>query len=203
MKIFDPGDALRGKRKERGRRGRGGEEGDENGGEGIEARLILKLVCKHGRWKPSMFRCDVESHLTPTPFPPGILKTHSLHLTSSKFLVAVVDPDTTQSSFTLSSKTLREWSDHFSFSSGANTTSIPANGTTNPINKNESELGWLFDEDEIRVKTFEGGGGGKKTLMATEVKCGVEDFEEYFVHNPPVALAFPIKEYKVGQRKRH
>jgi cell cycle checkpoint control protein RAD9A len=124
----------------------------------------------------------------------GVLKTHSLNLSPCTFLIAVVDPNSTLSRFVVPAKTLKDWIDHFALS--GSTTSVPANAT-NPSNKYESELGWYFGEQEVRVKTWEGGGGATKKGISTEIKVDVNEFEEYYVEDPPVTLTFPMREFRV------
>jgi cell cycle checkpoint control protein RAD9A len=117
------------------------------------------------------------------------VKKHSLHVGATEFLRAEVDPDTTPSTFTLPARTLRDWLDHFSVALGPG-----GGGPSGPI-RGESQLGWSFGKNEVRVKSWE---GGAKEL-STEIRVDKGEFDEYWVEEDKVELALPVKEFRVGQ----
>ncbi|OCF37047.1 hypothetical protein I316_00952 [Kwoniella heveanensis BCC8398] len=193
LRIVDPSDDLRPpqhqKRGARGRRemtaarshagDRDGEDelederrfGDEDDWEssddarvGIEAKLIMRLVCKH-----------------------GVTKKHSLHLGSSDFLRANVDPDTTPSGFVIETRTLRDWLDHFSIVSSS------GYGAANHSSGGSNQLGWMFTQDEVRIKSWEAMGGGG---LSTEIKVDVDEFQDYEITEGRVDLTLPMREFK-------
>ena len=121
----------------------------------------------------------------------GVTKKHSLHLATSEFPRAVVDPASTPSGFTIAARTLKQWLDHFSISlttSGINT------GPTGTTIRQENQLSWMFDRREVRVKSWE---GGNKELC-TEIKVDVAEFEDYEVVGPRVDLTLPMREFRVS-----
>ncbi|WVF68677.1 hypothetical protein IAT40_003449 [Kwoniella sp. CBS 6097] len=194
LRIIDPSDDLRPpQHQKKGGRGRremsttgshagddGGERsederrfGDEDDWEesddarvGIEAKLIMRLVCKH-----------------------GVTKKHSLHLASSDFLRANVDPDTTPSGFVISTRTLRDWLDHFSIVSSSGYGSVGQSSSSGGTN----QLGWMFTHEEVRVKSWEAMGGGGLT---TEIKVDVQEFQDYEITDQRIDLTLPMKEFK-------
>lgn len=125
----------------------------------------------------------------------GVLKTHSLNLSSSEFLVANVHPDSLTNLFVIPARTLRDWLDHFAVS--GSTIAKPASESTGNINRYETELGWLFDAQEVRVRTCEAGNAGRKTI-STEIKVAVTEFEEYKL-SAVTQLTFPMREFKVSR----
>ncbi|WWC73450.1 uncharacterized protein I206_107420 [Kwoniella pini CBS 10737] len=126
-----------------------------------ESKLIVRLVCKH-----------------------GVTKKHSLHLGSSDFLRADVDPDTTPSGFNITSRTLRDWLDNFAISTGSYNSSN-SGGT--------DQLGWMFTREEVRMKSWEGMGGGG---LCTEIKVDTGEFQDYEVVGDRVDLTLPMKEFR-------
>ncbi|WVQ96212.1 hypothetical protein IAU59_003316 [Kwoniella sp. CBS 9459] len=131
---------------------------------GIEAKLIMRLVCKH-----------------------GVTKKHSLHLASSDFLRANVDPDTTPSGFVIITRTLRDWLDHFSLVSSS------GYGSVNQSGGGTNQLGWMFTRNEVRVKSWEAMGGGG---LSTEIKVDVDEFDDYEITEDRIDLTLPMKEFK-------
>ncbi|WRT69439.1 uncharacterized protein IL334_006425 [Kwoniella shivajii] len=136
---------------------------DEDARMGIEAKLIVRLVCKH-----------------------GVTKKHSLHLGASDFLRADVDPNTTPSGFVIATRTLRDWLDNFAISSGS---AYPGNSTSGGTD----QLGWMFTKNEVRMKSWEGMGGGG---LCTEIKVDTEEFQDYEVVGDRVDLTLPMKEFR-------
>ncbi|KAK8849459.1 hypothetical protein IAR55_004792 [Kwoniella newhampshirensis] len=132
---------------------------------GIEAKLIMRLVCKH-----------------------GVTKKHSLHLGSSDFLRADVDPDSTPSGFAIASRTLRDWLDHFSIAISSTSGYPSNNNSAGGLN----QLGWMFTQNEVRVKSWEGGASG----LSTEIKVDVGEFEDYGLEKGRIDLTLPMKEFK-------
>ncbi|WVQ79514.1 hypothetical protein IAT38_001613 [Cryptococcus sp. DSM 104549] len=184
LRIIDPSSDLR-PRNQRRRRRQGTAESDETeegdrkrfvGDEerysddeeargGIEAKLVIRLMCNH-----------------------GVTRKHSLHLASSDFSRVEVNPETTPSGFVISSRTLRDWLDHFSIS-------FPSGGGGGNASGGLSHLGWMFTKDSVRVKSIEGGGTAM-TGLSTEIKVDVDEFEEYEVMEDRVDLQVPMKEFK-------
>ncbi len=110
-------------------------------------------------------------------------------------MLPTVDPETLTSRFVAPAKTLKDWIDHFALS--GSTTSTAAAGA-NGINKYESDLGWYFSPQEIRVKTFEGGG---KKGISTEIKVDPDEFEDYQIGSAAVTMTFPMREFLVRKTR--
>ncbi|OCF61730.1 hypothetical protein L486_01390 [Kwoniella mangroviensis CBS 10435] len=136
---------------------------DEDARISIESKLIVRLVCKH-----------------------GVTKKHSLHLGSTDFLRADVDPDTTPSGFVIATRTLRDWLENFALSTGSNYGGNANTGGTD-------QLGWMFTKNEVRVKSWEGLGGGG---LCTEIKVDPEEFQDYEVVGDRIDLTLPMKEFR-------
>ncbi|WWD04096.1 hypothetical protein V865_002161 [Kwoniella europaea PYCC6329] len=136
---------------------------DEDARISIESKLIIRLVCKH-----------------------GVTKKHSLHLGSTDFLRADVDPDTTPSGFVIATRTLRDWLENFALSTGSSYGGNANAGGTD-------QLGWMFTKKEIRVKSWEGLGGGG---LCTEIKVDPEEFQDYEVVGDRIDLTLPMKEFR-------
>jgi cell cycle checkpoint control protein RAD9A len=194
LKIIDP-DTLRPKKK-KGRdsttsesTGMGEDEyqasDEERDVGGIESKLQIKLVCRHGTFR---FSSSTVFLIMLTPLT-GVTKNHFLHLGTSEFLRAEVDPNTTPSSFSITAKSLRDMLDHFSLISTTSSTGIPGI-------KGDNQLGWMFGKKEVRVKSWEGA-AGVQTLI-TEIKVDVGEFDEYWVEEERVDLTLPMKEFKVS-----
>lgn len=171
--------------------GRAEDDDDEAyDGRSIEARLIMKLICKHGMFILLGCRAGSSYYLQ------GVTKTHTLHVGASPFRTVFVDPSTTPSQFVVPSRLLREWLDHFPVQAASNT---------------EHELGWHFGREEVRIKTFAMGGGGGG--LQTSIGVGVDEFEEYFVNDTEVRvggeevgngikMTIPMKEFRVSDCPR-
>ncbi|ODO00625.1 hypothetical protein L198_02945 [Cryptococcus wingfieldii CBS 7118] len=137
---------------------------DENEAQaGLQAKLVIRLCCEH-----------------------GVIRKHSLHLATSAFDRVNVDPETTPSHFTISSRILREWLEHF-------TISFPS--SRDPLNPTGglSQLCWLFAEDHVRIKSLEGGGGAG---LSTEIKVDTQEFEDFELFGDRVDMRMPMKEFK-------
>jgi len=196
LTIIDPEQSLRPKRNNRQSSGLTNQDEQDEAdyqeimgddvNSGIEAKLIMKLVCKHGKLEgiplgPSIAYGDL-----------GVTKKHSLHLASSEFLRAEVDPNSTPSSFTVSARALRDMLDHFSIATG----SASGGGERNGI-RTENQLGWMFAKREVRVKTYEAGAGVGG--LSTEIKVDNGEFDEYWVEGERVDLTLPMKEFRVSE----
>ncbi|KAH8086341.1 Rad9/Ddc1, partial [Filobasidium floriforme] len=172
MRIADPSRELKSRRQGQGRVVDNEDESEEDvQSNSRESRLILKLVCKH-----------------------GVIKTHSLNLGASPFLVATVDPATLTNLFVVPARTLRDWLDHFA-ASGSTTAKAGTEATGN-VNRQESELGWYFHPEQIRVRTWESGSAARRAI-STELKIGVTEFDEYDVAEI-VCLTFPLREFRAA-----
>jgi cell cycle checkpoint control protein RAD9A len=119
-----------------------------------------------------------------------VTKRHSLHLGTTEFLRADVDPDTTPSGFLVPARTLRTWLDHFHI--GLTSSSISTSGGSTTI-RQENQLSWMFARDEVRVKSWE----GSTKELSTEIKVKKADFEDYDVFNGRVDLTLPMREFRV------
>ncbi|WVQ75207.1 hypothetical protein IAR50_004819 [Cryptococcus sp. DSM 104548] len=141
------------------------DEDEDEAQAGLQAKLVIRLCCEH-----------------------GVIRKHSLHLATSPFDRVNVDPETTPSGFTISSRILREWLEHF-------TISFPSS-SRDPLNQTGglSMLCWLFAEDHVRIKSFEGGGGGAG--LSTEIKVDTQEFEEFELVEDRVDMRMPMKEFK-------
>lgn len=115
-------------------------------------------------------------------------KKHSLHVSTSDFLRAEVDPHSTPSSFGISAKSLRDMLDHFSIASSSVSTGV---GNI----RNENQLAWMFGKNEVRVKSFE----GVSKDLCTEIKVDPDEFDEYYLHENRVDLTLPMKEFRVSR----
>ncbi|ORX37984.1 Rad9-domain-containing protein [Kockovaella imperatae] len=141
LKIVDPDQSLHVRKRQRSRSTASRENGtqtqddadyeDEEEAEAgaIEAKLIMKLVCKH-----------------------GVTKKHSLHLAATDFERAEVNPDTTPSFFVISAKSLRDMLDHFAIV--APTGMGSAGGLSV---RSENQLGWMFTRNQVRIKSWDTG----------------------------------------------
>ncbi|KAL7424963.1 hypothetical protein Q5752_000650 [Cryptotrichosporon argae] len=166
LRIVDPAEELR---KATQRRGEEEHIDDDDVRTSRGARLQIKLLYKH-----------------------GIIKKHFLHLASSDFFRAEVDPDSTPSGFIVEARVLRDWLDHFSIAfTSASGSSFPGAGGSI---RNENQLGWMFAREEVRVKSWE----GINSHLSTEIKLDRYEFEDYVVENERgrVDLTLPIKEFK-------
>lgn len=124
-----------------------------------------------------------------------MIKRHSLHLGTTEFLRADVDPETTPSGFLISARTLREWLEHFHI--GLTSSHVTTSGGTTTI-RQENQLSWLFSRDEVRVKSWEGG----SRELSTEVKVDPTEFDDYEVFNGRVDLTLPMREFRVSKTLR-
>lgn len=82
---------------------------------------------------------------------------------------------------------LRDWLDHFTIAFGSS-----AGGNI----RGDSHLAWMFSENEVRVKNFE---SATTNTLATEIKIDVNEFQNYEIISDSVALALPMREFKVGE----
>jgi cell cycle checkpoint control protein RAD9A len=123
-----------------------------------------------------------------------VIKTHSLNLSASPFLVATVDPASLTNNFVVPARTLRDWLDHFA-ASGSTTAKAGTEATGN-VNRQESELGWYFHPEQVRVRTWESGSAARRAI-STELKIGVTEFDEYEI-SEIVCLTFPLREFRVS-----
>ncbi|ORY34976.1 Rad9-domain-containing protein [Naematelia encephala] len=176
LKIYDPDEQLHEKR----RRRRSTKDHDGTGDEQEESEeeqeeqgrgsiLIMKLVCKH-----------------------GVTKKHSLHLASTEFLRAEVDPDTTPSGFKVSARSLRDMLDHFSIAVSSSSNYAGLGGGVGVSIKAENQLGWMFAKHQVRIKSWD----GANRDLSTEIVLDPEEFDEYEVYDDRVDLTLPMKEFR-------
>ncbi|KAJ9106182.1 hypothetical protein QFC21_001325 [Naganishia friedmannii] len=169
------------RRKDAGRGRADSEEYEEDeldeGRSSLQAKLILVLHCKH-----------------------GVLKKHSLNLSPCECLIAEVDPSASPNNFTVPARTLKDWIEHFSVSSGTATiTTSSGGGSGGSLIKYENELGWYFAQNEIKVKTLEANRPpAMRQYLSTEIKIAPDEFDEYHVDDGPVQLAFPLREFRAS-----
>ena len=71
-----------------------------------------------------------------------------------------------------------------------------ANDSNGGVNRYETELGWYFAPDEVRVRTWEGGFNTKK-IVSTEIQVSTDEFDDYYA-SKVVRMTFPMKEFKVS-----
>ena len=126
----------------------------------------------------------------------GVIKTHLLNLSASPFLVATVDPATLTNHFLVPARTLRDWLDHFT--AAGSTTARAGSEATGNVNRQESELGWYFHPEQVRVKTWESGSAARRSI-STELKIAVTEFDEFEI-SETVCLTFPMREFRVSPR---
>ncbi|WVO13678.1 hypothetical protein L204_101299 [Cryptococcus depauperatus] len=172
IRIIDPSSDLRPRAVRKGKKGSDfANEEEENQTDeddargGIEARLVMRLICNH-----------------------GVVRKHSLHVGTSVFERARVDPDTTPSGFIISSRVLRDWLEHFALV-------LPSS----PNNQagGLGHLGWLFAKDHVRIKTWEGAAEkDRESGMSTQIQVDVEEFDDYELLTERVDLTMPMKEFK-------
>lgn len=123
----------------------------------------------------------------------GVTKTHALHVGSSEFLRADVDPASTPSGFVIDARNLRDWLDHFHIS--LTTSSASSSGGAVTI-KYENQLSWMFAPQEVRIKSWE---GGSKDL-STEMRLDPKEFVDYYVYDDRrVDLTLPMREFRVSE----
>lgn len=101
-----------------------------------------------------------------------------------------MNPDSTPSKFDISAKSLRDMLDHFTIASSS------VNAGIGNI-RNENQLAWMFDKDQVRVKSLE---GGSKDLT-TEIKVDPEEFDSYSLYSDRVDLTLPMKEVRVSRSR--
>lgn len=124
---------------------------------------------------------------------PGITKKHILHLHSSDFLRVIVDPDSQPSGFQVAARSMRDWLDHFSIAFSSATSIANSGGV-----RGDSQLAWMFTDEEVRVKNFDTGGSyGGAAALSTEIKLSVKEFDMYEVFDGRQDLALPMREFKV------
>jgi hypothetical protein len=194
MRIADPSRELKSRRQGQGRVVDNEDESEEDvQSNSRESRLILKLICKHGMCRARSSSTIQNSRRTFDVI--GVIKTHSLNLGASPFLVATVDPATLTNLFVVPARTLRDWLDHFA-ASGSTTAKAGTEATGN-VNRQESELGWYFHPEQIRVRTWESGSAARRAI-STELKIGVTEFDDYDVAEI-VCLTFPLREFRVSE----
>ena len=109
---------------------------------------------------------------------------------------AEVDPNSTPSGFTVPAKTLRDWLDHFSLSTGS--APINAHGV-----RPDNQLGWLFGKNEVRIKSWEGTSKGLCTelkLESAEFGTDAQGHDRYWLEaeGDRVDLTIPMKEFSVS-----
>lgn len=80
----------------------------EDGKTGTKSRLIIKMVCKHGRRE----YLNLTICMLLTSFL-GVLKTYRLTFESTAAMHAVFDSKTAKNKWTISSRTLRDFAEHF------------------------------------------------------------------------------------------
>ena len=119
----------------------------------------------------------------------GVTKKHSLHLGTTEFLRAEVDPNSTPSSFSISARALRDMTDHFSSVAGFNGGRDGSSST-----RSENQLGWMFGKNEVRLKSWE----GAHHALSTEIRVDVGEFDHYWVEVDRVDLTLPMKELGVS-----
>lgn len=121
----------------------------------------------------------------------GITKKYSLHLQSSQFLRAVVDPESTPSGFQINARTLRDWLDHFNIAFSSS-----VSGSGGGV-RGDSQLAWMFAPSEVRVKNFD---GLASSGLSTEITLDVGEFTSYEVLSDTgrIDLTLPMREFKVG-----
>ena len=116
-----------------------------------------------------------------------MIKRHSLHVATSEFLRAEVDPNSTPSSFQVSARSLRDFLDHFS---AATPGFERGNGGIPP----DPHLGWMMGKKQIRMKTWETG----QSSLSTEIKLDPDEFEYYWLEGDRVDFSVPMKEFRVS-----
>jgi hypothetical protein len=68
----------------------------------------------------------------------------------------------------------------------------------------DPQLVWSFGEDEVTVRSWDGGAGkgagdpGRIIQMATELRVSVEDFDGYEICEGADGIGFQLKEFNVG-----
>ncbi|EIN09554.1 hypothetical protein PUNSTDRAFT_133340 [Punctularia strigosozonata HHB-11173 SS5] len=111
----------------------------------------------------------------------GIVKTHRLVLLVPSAYRDPLQPDPSiVSRLTIGPRTVRDIIEHF-----------PSAKVTG---KNDPQLVWQFEHDEVIVKSVNTGADGKAQL-STQLMMTAEEFDVYDLFQVPVAIAFHLREF--------
>lgn len=111
----------------------------------------------------------------------GVVKTHCLLLMSHGTLLAPsVSDQSEECRVIIGSRILKEMLEHFPTAKG----------------KSDPRLVWSFGETEVGVKSLDGGIDNKgKVQITTELTVNASEFDDYLIHEPPMTLAFHLREF--------
>lgn len=173
-----------------------GTDGDESSDEevdSLESKLIIKLLCKHGKQVSSPCLSPCLNQV------PGVVKTHRLVLSVPTSLMAPGVPDTSnQARVNIGPIALRNMLEHFPLQKGS---------------KADPQLIWFFDETDVALRTCESS-MGKGTMfsfvvilftywslgngeISTELTFSAEEFDLYDLQAYPIGIAFHLREFNV------
>ncbi|KAA1469006.1 hypothetical protein DENSPDRAFT_552806 [Dentipellis sp. KUC8613] len=112
----------------------------------------------------------------------GIVKTHRLLLLTPTSLMAPgVPDDPNESRLTIGPQAVKDMLDHFP--SGRSTRTDP-------------QLIWAFDDSEVQVRSLETSADSRGSAqLSTELTISADEFDTYDVFDPPVSIAFHLREF--------
>ncbi|TFY53994.1 hypothetical protein EVG20_g9883, partial [Dentipellis fragilis] len=112
----------------------------------------------------------------------GIVKTHRLLLLTPTSLMAPgVPDDPNESRLTIGPQAVKDMLDHFP--SGRSSRTDP-------------QLIWAFDDNEVQVKSLETSADSRGSAqLSTELTISADEFDTYDVFDPPIAIAFHLREF--------
>ncbi|KAH0827816.1 Rad9-domain-containing protein [Lanmaoa asiatica] len=142
----------------------------------LESRLIVRLHCKH-----------------------GIVKTHRLPLLIPTSLLSPGVPESqNESRLTIGPRAIKDITEHFSSGRGM---------------KNDPQLVWTFGDTDVDVKSLESSIDTKgqcatrkfhagvrnlllgRAQLATELTISADEFDVYEIADPPITIAFHLREF--------
>ncbi|KAK2467884.1 hypothetical protein APHAL10511_000179 [Amanita phalloides] len=111
----------------------------------------------------------------------GVVKTHRLLLmTHNTLLAPSVSDHARESRVIIGSRMLKEMLEHFPAAKG----------------KSDPRLIWSFGEMDVGVKSLDTSiENNGKAQISTELTINVNEFDDYSVHEPPITIAFHLREF--------
>ncbi|KAG9316562.1 Rad9-domain-containing protein [Chiua virens] len=112
----------------------------------------------------------------------GIVKTHRLPLLTPTSLLSPGVPESdNESRLTIGPKAIKDITEHFPSGRGL---------------KNDPQLVWTFGDTDVDVKSLESSIDTKgRAQLATELTISSDEFDVYDIAEPPVTIAFHMREF--------
>lgn len=130
----------------------------------------------------------------------GVVKTHKLLLLNATLLTAPHIPDTfNESKLTIGPRAVRDILEHFPVARGP---------------KSDPQLEWNFSEEEVHLRGLDASLDLSSKSLCETLKCnfdahivkgqltteaiiGAAEFEVYDIYDPPISIAFHLREFQV------